>query len=188
MHHDTHRPGFSAEYTPFLHKLLLLRDTVREDFGLPGGLHEVARPEAFAQTDEDVRALFTYKGGAAGAEAGHQHPLVVAASRGNVDAVHLLLLFGEGVHSSSRVQASMTTAPNAAGPQAAGQATAGSATKRGPYERALYVAVEQGNAAVVAALLGRVPLRPPRHPAHAAAKLGTSLPSPLSLSAQRGTR
>ena len=150
-----------AEYSPFLHKLLLLRDTIREDCGLPGGLHEASRPDAYAETDEDVRALFSYRTGPGyplpGSPPGEQPPgndliptppLLIAAARGNVDAVHLLLLFGEGVHA-----------------------------RRKANERALYVAAEQGNVLCVAALLGRVPLRPPRHPHHIARKLGLLRPT-----------
>ncbi len=153
-------PPPSAEYTPFLHKLLLLRDVIREDCGLPGGLHEASRPDAYAETDEEVRALFTYRSGPGYAPAGSppgepppgvdlipSTPLLVAAGRGNVDAVHLLLLFGEGVHGRKRAN-----------------------------ERALYAAAEQGSVLCVAALLGRVPLRPPRHPPHIAARLGLLRP------------
>lgn len=152
-----------AEYTPFLHKLLLLRDVMREELGLPGGLHEPARPEAFDDLDDSTRALWTYRLGnppppaAAGAAAAvasgpvveyvTSPPLVVAASRGNVGAIHLLLLFGEGVHG-----------------------------RRKGNERALYAACEQGNVHCVAALLGRVPLRPPQHPSHVARKLGLLRP------------
>ncbi len=144
-------PALSADHTPFLHKLLLLRDTLREDFGLPGGLHETARPDAYEEADEDVRALFTYRTGASpssGTDLVPVPPLVVAAQRGNADAVHLLMLFGEGVHA-----------------------------RRRSNERALQAAAEQGNALVVAALLGRVPLRPPRHPPHVAKRLGLLRPT-----------
>jgi hypothetical protein len=162
----------SRELSPFLHKLLLLRDVVREDFGLPGGLHETARPDAYDEADDSVRALFTYRtGGGSGGGGGSPSaagaagafgapapergtdlvqcpPLVVAATRGNVDAIHLLLLFGEGVHG-----------------------------RRRGNERALYAACEQGNVQAVAALLGRVPLRPPKHPPHSARRLGLVRPT-----------
>jgi ankyrin repeat protein len=124
---------------------------IREDCGLPGGLHDQARPDAYDDSDEDIRALFTYRTGAPSSASGTDlvsvPPLVMAAQRGNVDAVHLLLLFGEGVHG-----------------------------RRKANERALVAAVEQGNPAVVAALLGRVPLRPPRHPPHVAKRLGLFRP------------
>jgi len=140
-----------AEYTPFLHKLLLLRDAIREDLGLPGGLHEPARPDAFDELDDNVRALWSYRLGPPSEKSGvdlvAQSPLLVAASRGNVDAVHLLLLFGEALHG-----------------------------RRKQNERALYAAAEQGNMACVAALLGRVPLRPPVHPPHIARRLGLVRP------------
>jgi ankyrin repeat protein/phage baseplate assembly protein gpV len=68
---------------------------------------------------------------------------VVAAQRGNVDALNLLLLFGEGFHA-----------------------------RRKGNERALYYACEQGNVLAAATLLGRVPLRPPKHPHHVARRLG----------------
>ena len=58
-------------------------------------------------------------------------PTSVAVQGSGVDAVHLLLLFGEGVHGRKRAN-----------------------------ERALYAAAEQGSVLCVAALLGRVPLRP----------------------------
>lgn len=152
----------TAEYTPFLHKMLLLRDVIREDFGLPGGLHETSRPDAFADSDEDVRALFTYRTGKAiieappgappnpippGVDLVSIPPLVMAAQRGNVDAIHLLLLFGEGVHA-----------------------------RRKTNDNALCLAVQQGNILAVAALLGRVPLRPPKHPGHIAKRLGLIRP------------
>ena len=177
-----------AELTPYLHSLLLLRDKLREDLGLPGGFHDPARPDAYDQLSDDLRALWCYRSGSdtsnatAGGGGGRgglaatlggiaggagpfalgsgaassvfstatdhlgpcgQPPLVVAASRGNVDAVHLLLLFGEGMHG-----------------------------RRKGNEKALYAACEQGNVAVVAALLGRVPLRPPLHLPHIARRLG----------------
>lgn len=151
----------SRDLSPFLHKLLLLRDTIREDCGLPGGLHEPARPDAYAETDDEVRALFTYRTGggpvpgaapgapeAPGVDLIPTPPLIVAAQRGNVDAIHLLLLFGEG-----------------AGP------------RHPRNDRALYTAVEQGNALCVAALLGRTPLRPPLHPPHIAKRLGLVRPT-----------
>ena len=140
----------SRELLPFLHKLLLLRDVVREDFGLPGGLHETARPDAYDEADDSVRALFSYRSGsgAGAADLVAQPPLLVAAQRGNAEALHLLLLFGEGVHA-----------------------------RRKGNERALYAACEQGNVACVAALLGRVPLRPPKHPPHSARRLGLVRPS-----------
>ncbi|RYE98469.1 MAG: ankyrin repeat domain-containing protein [Methanobacteriota archaeon] len=153
-----------AEYTPFLHKLLLLRDAIREQLGLPGGLHEPARPDAFEELDESVKALWVYKigsppapgsmaatlatgGASAGVDFVQVPPLIVAAARGNVDAVHLLLLFGEGVYE-----------------------------RRKTNDRALYVACEQGNIGVVAVLLGRVPLRPPKYPQHIAERLGLIRP------------
>ena len=136
---------------------------IREDLGLPGGLHEPARPDAYDAVDDGSRALWTYRYtapaiGASAAIATSTHaqlgsngamdlvyspPLVVAASRGNADAIHLLLLFGEGVH-----------------------------PRRKGNERALYIAAEQGNVLCVAALLGRTPLRPPLHPPHIAKRLG----------------
>jgi len=139
----------SRELLPFLHKLLLLRDVIREDLGLPGGLHETARPEAYDELDDSLKALFTYQSGKGdkAIEYVAQPPLIVAAQRGNVDAIHLLLLFGEGVHA-----------------------------RRKGNDRALYVACEQGNVQCVAALLGRVPLRPPKHPAHSAHRLGLIRP------------
>jgi hypothetical protein len=151
----------SRELTPFLHKLLLLRDTIREDCGLPGGLHEPARPDSYSETDDEVRALFTYRTGggpvlgappgtpeAPGVDLIPTPPLIVAAQRGNVDAIHLLLLFGEGA-----------------------------APRHPRNDRALYSAAEQGNALAVAALLGRVSLRPPVHPHHIAKKLGLIRPT-----------
>ena len=139
----------SREHLPFLHKLLLLRDVIREDLGLPGGLHETARPDAYDELDDSLKALFTYQSGKGEKVIEYviQPPLIVAAQRGNVDAIHLLLLFGEGVHA-----------------------------RRKGNDRALYVACEQGNVQCVAALLGRVPLRPPKHPAHSAFRLGLIRP------------
>lgn len=151
----------SAETTPLLHKLLLLRDVIREELGLPGGLHEPARPDAFDDLDDHLKALWTYRHGPAAptgpaalsypATAGVDFislpPLVVAATRGNADAINLLLLFGEGVHA-----------------------------RRKGNDRALYAACEQGNIACVAALLGRAPLRPPSHPSHIARRLGLIRP------------
>lgn len=147
---------FLTDYTPFLHKLLLYRDSIREDFGLPGGLHENARPDAYNEVHEDIQALFHYKTNISGSptsaslsgtgfssESSVIPPLIVAAGRGNVDALNLLLLFGEGNHA-----------------------------RRSGIERALYVAAEQGNVACVSLLLGRVPLRPPKHPQHIAKRLG----------------
>jgi ankyrin repeat protein len=157
LHHIWH--GYYAEYTPFLHKLLLLRDCIREDLGLPGGLHEPARPEAYDELEESLRALWTYKYNApvshgvglqptATVEVVTLPPLVVAASRGNIDALSLLLLFGEGVH-----------------------------PRRKGNDKALYAAVEQGNVSCVAALLGRLELHPPKHPPHLAKRLGLVRPS-----------
>lgn len=141
----------SIELTPFLHKLLLLRDVIREDYGLPGGLHDSSRPDAYNDTEENIRGLFTYRTGSPNSTNGTDlvpvPPLVMAAQRGNVEAIHLLLLFGEGIHN-----------------------------RRKGNERALGIAVEQGNILAVAALLGRLPLRPPKHPDHIAKRLGLIRP------------
>lgn len=189
-----------AELTPYLHALLLLRDGLREELGLPGGLHEPARPHAYDALPDDLRCLWTYRrsaaaaGGSGGAVTGlllpppqqqldclgpqQQHPLVVAASRGNVDAVQLLLLFGEGVAAGGGTSA---LAPPPAPPQLQQQQpppppASVAAGRRRAHERALYAAAEQGNVAVVAALLGRAPLRPPAHSPHLARRLGLLRP------------
>jgi hypothetical protein len=129
---------------------------MREELGLPGGLHEAARPLAYQELavgSPALRALWgaSEESGSGATVAAAEtaaaalaapapapappppapplSPLVIAASRGNADAVQLLLLFGE-------------------------------ARRRGIHEAALLAACEQGNLLSVAALLGRVPLRP----------------------------
>ncbi|KAA0157879.1 hypothetical protein FNF31_05692 [Cafeteria roenbergensis] len=133
-----------TDMLPYLHHLLLLRDRVRLQLGVPGGLYGPMHTDVWQDLTDDERSLFHYKSQASyHPEWGYTTPLCQAAATGNAAAVHLLLLFGDS--------------PNAR-------------TKAG--HRPLAIAAEQGNVAVVEALLGRAPLRPPAHPRHIARRLG----------------
>lgn len=111
-----------AEFLPYLHRLLLLREEARLQLGLPGmlrirlillpqhqilpihqlydassgGLYGGNLTSVASQLSPNFQPLFSYKGGQGyDAEWGHTTPLCRAAETGNSDAVQLLLLFGE---------------------------------------------------------------------------------------------
>jgi ankyrin repeat protein len=133
-----------ADMLPYLHHLLLLRDRLRLQLALPGGLFQTQHVEVWSDISDHDRAMFHYRGAASyHPEWGETSPLCHACAHGNAEAVKLLLLFGDNPNLRSK----------------AGQ-------------RPLHVAVAQGNLEAVDALLGRSQLRPPNHPRYLAKRLG----------------
>jgi len=131
-----------------MHKLLLMRDDLRMQLGIPGAFFRSKRARnPFMDLPPPVRAIFephTEPELTHHADwGGHATPLVRAVATGNVDAVHLLLMFGE--------------TPN---------------HRDGRGRRPITEAVLQGDVRSLEALLGRVPLRAPEHPPHLAARMG----------------
>jgi len=88
---------------PYLHHLLLLRDRVRLQLGVPGGLFSPLHTDVWDDLADAERALFTYQGHASyHPEWGYTTPLCQAAATGNAGAVRLLLLFGESPNQRSK--------------------------------------------------------------------------------------